>query len=232
MRASSRNFSSLCFSANQKKSRPAKIVGGCWRNCHDDVSKRRITVFACKEFPRDIVSLPLPPFSNNKINNYSSTAKQQTTSNTEKKNRSNCKNSGIIKKNGFLSLSSSSHKTIDEDETKIIVITSNNMAEIKGHPDGEFASSLQASGSAMTADERRRLRQEKKRKLAQERTAESGTATASGNRLSTADSDERFAKLLAKDEDQLLEMVARINKVYEQKLKKDAPFMTFVLCGM
>jgi hypothetical protein len=108
------------------------------------------------------------------------------------------------------------------------------MAEFKGHPDGEFASSLQASSSAMTADERRRLRQEKRKKLAQETTAESGTTTASNKvkKLSTAESDERFAKLLAKDEDQLLEMVALINKVYEQKLKKDAPFMTFVLCGM
>ena len=44
--------------------------------------------------------------------------------------------------------------------------------------------------------------------------------------------DDEFAKLLSKDEDQLLEFVAKVNKVFEQKLKKEAPFMTFVLCGM
>merc|ERR1719263_439750 len=48
----------------------------------------------------------------------------------------------------------------------------------------------------------------------------------------SVDDDEQFAKLLSKDEDQLLEFVAKVNKVFEQKLKKEAPFMTFVLCGM
>ena len=91
----------------------------------------------------------------------------------------------------------------------------------------EFSSSLQASGSAMSADERRRLRQEKKRSLVTD--AKKSSKMSPSN---FADSDERFAKLLAKDEDQLLQIVASINKVYEQKLQKDAPFMTFVLCGM
>lgn len=90
-------------------------------------------------------------------------------------------------------------------------------------PDMQFSSSLQASGTAMTGDERRRLRQEKK-KIATDQQKKSKTKVADG--------DERFAKLLSKDEDQLLEFVAKVNKVYEQKLKKPAPFMTFVLCGM
>jgi Dynamin family len=44
--------------------------------------------------------------------------------------------------------------------------------------------------------------------------------------------DSRFAKLMAKKEDMLLGLVAQINNVYQDKLKKPAPFMTFVLCGM
>ena len=85
----------------------------------------------------------------------------------------------------------------------------------------ELSSSLQASRSPMRPDERRRLRQE--RKLSTE------TKTRNPN---AAENDERFAKLLSRDEDQLLEFVAQVNKVFEQKLKKNAPFMTFVLCSM
>ena len=83
----------------------------------------------------------------------------------------------------------------------------------------------------MTADERRRLRQERK-KIQNAANQDPHSNGGSTHKASAVDDDERFAKLLAKDEDQLLEIVARINKCYEQKLKKDAPFMTFVLCGM
>jgi hypothetical protein len=91
--------------------------------------------------------------------------------------------------------------------------------------DAEFSSSLQASSSAMTADERRQLRQEKRK-------AKDSNSKSQHQSVDADDGDERFAKLLSKNEDQLLEFVSKINKVYEQKLKKDAPFMTFVLCGM
>jgi hypothetical protein len=45
-------------------------------------------------------------------------------------------------------------------------------------------------------------------------------------------SDKRFSELLAKKEDELINFVAMVNKVYQEKLKKHAPFMTFVFCGM
>jgi len=91
-------------------------------------------------------------------------------------------------------------------------------------PDKEFSSSLQASRSAMTAEDRRLLRQEKRlKKVDTDKNVSKSKFT---------DGDERFAKLLAKDEDQLLEFVAKVNNVFEEKLKKNAPFMTFVLCGM
>lgn len=44
--------------------------------------------------------------------------------------------------------------------------------------------------------------------------------------------DERFSALLARNEDELLQFVAKVNKVYQELLKKPAPFMTFVFCGM
>lgn len=47
-----------------------------------------------------------------------------------------------------------------------------------------------------------------------------------------SDDDSRVIDLLAKNEDELLSFVAMVNKVYEQKLRKDAPFMTFVFVGM
>ena len=37
---------------------------------------------------------------------------------------------------------------------------------------------------------------------------------------------------MTRNEDELLEFVAKVNSVYQDVLKKDAPFMTFVLCGM
>jgi len=43
---------------------------------------------------------------------------------------------------------------------------------------------------------------------------------------------ERFAEMLSRNEDELLEFVAQVNHVFEEKLKKPAPFMTFVFCGM
>lgn len=45
-------------------------------------------------------------------------------------------------------------------------------------------------------------------------------------------SDDKFAKLLAQNEDDLLNFVAKINKVYQETLRRPAPFVSFVICGM
>ena len=47
-----------------------------------------------------------------------------------------------------------------------------------------------------------------------------------------SDSDRQIVKRLMKNEDELLNFVAKVNQVYEENLKKAAPFMTFVICGM
>ena len=44
--------------------------------------------------------------------------------------------------------------------------------------------------------------------------------------------DNKFTKLLTQNEDDLLNFVATINKLYQEKLGRPAPFMTFVICGM
>jgi len=49
---------------------------------------------------------------------------------------------------------------------------------------------------------------------------------------STLSSDRSAQLFLAQNEGSLLKWVADINRIYEEKLRKPAPFMTFVLCGM
>ena len=44
--------------------------------------------------------------------------------------------------------------------------------------------------------------------------------------------DEKFAELLNGHEDELQAFTSHINHVYHEKLGKNAPFMTFLLCGM
>lgn len=44
--------------------------------------------------------------------------------------------------------------------------------------------------------------------------------------------DERFSAMKQRNEDQLLQFVAQVNKVYQELLKRPAPFMTFVFAGM
>ena len=46
------------------------------------------------------------------------------------------------------------------------------------------------------------------------------------------DAEDRFVALLGRKEDELLQFVAKVNKVYQDLLKRPAPFMTFVFCGM
>jgi ribosome biogenesis GTPase A len=79
---------------------------------------------------------------------------------------------------------------------------------------------------------KKRLERKLKRTEAQTATvdAKSSGNEPKGNGNSTL--DEKFAKLLAKNEDELLGFVAKINKLYQEKLKRPAPFVTFVICGM
>jgi Dynamin family len=76
-------------------------------------------------------------------------------------------------------------------------------------------------------------------------TTESDNSTSGGPLMYPATDEHRRLQALSKraltdtalapywaDEDLLLEFVAKINNVYEHTLRKDAPFMTFVLCGI
>jgi GTP1/Obg family GTP-binding protein len=87
-------------------------------------------------------------------------------------------------------------------------------------------------GRKVDAAERRRLRELKRSKQKEE-----GGQTEPSERVLTTslrglDDDARIVDMLAKNEDELLSFVAMVNKVYEQKLHKVAPFMTFVFVGM
>ena len=47
-----------------------------------------------------------------------------------------------------------------------------------------------------------------------------------------ADQEDKLVNFLSKNETELLDFVVKVNNLYEDKLKKPAPFMTFVLIGM
>ena len=90
----------------------------------------------------------------------------------------------------------------------------------------EYVSSFKQNG--IRSMEERRIARQQKRKTKQGETERSKKSSA----LDTAMSDRHASELLSRNEDELLEFVAKINKVYQEKLKKPAPFMTFVFCGM
>lgn len=75
-------------------------------------------------------------------------------------------------------------------------------------------------------DERRKKKNQFRQDAAEGGDGESGKP-ASTSFLSTT--DDNIAKLLAQDEDVLLNFVVKVNKVYQEKLKRPAPFMTFVI---
>jgi hypothetical protein len=80
---------------------------------------------------------------------------------------------------------------------------------------------------SLTTEERRELRNNGGTSV---KDPSSDGKQASGT--TSADEDHRFANLLSRNEDDLLKFVAQVNKVFQEKLKKPAPFMTFVFCGM
>lgn len=78
----------------------------------------------------------------------------------------------------------------------------------------------------MTMEERQ------KKRLARQLELKKDAGNVSSDGVSPGDSDTRIADLLSRNEDELLNFVASVNKIYHEKLCKPAPFMTFVLCGM
>ena len=98
-----------------------------------------------------------------------------------------------------------------------------------------FASSLDASKPKMSREERKKLR-DKRRSKGASRGVKSDTSTSFENNRRLANNDnseeERCLTLLKLNEDDLLRFVAKVNKVYQDLLKRPAPFMTFVFCGM
>ena len=89
----------------------------------------------------------------------------------------------------------------------------------------EYASSFRNTADAMSVEERRKKRRQKQ---AETSSTEDHVVADSG----THEVDHRVTELLSRDEDELLKFVAKINRIYQEKLKKPAPFITFVLCGM
>ena len=92
-------------------------------------------------------------------------------------------------------------------------------------------------GTSLTSQQRRQKRKEKRRKSAAINEpaginlSPSSTSAIVKNKQDHS-ADQKFVKLLSQNEDALLNFVAKVNRVYEEKLKKPAPFMTFILCGM
>eukprot|EP00979_Chaetoceros_neogracilis_P011309 scaffold2751_cov154-Chaetoceros_neogracile.AAC.3 len=82
--------------------------------------------------------------------------------------------------------------------------------------------------STSKAEERSKKRLARKSKLAQQQDNIKGEI----KKTPLALSDDKIAKLLAKNEDELIKFVVKVNKIYQEKLKRPAPFMTFVICGM
>lgn len=87
----------------------------------------------------------------------------------------------------------------------------------------------------MGSDERRQKRLARRKKNVSANMIDSrdtdGIAQTS-NANDVASSDSKIATLLSKNEDDLLKFVVKVNKVYQDKLNRPAPFMTFVICGM
>lgn len=97
---------------------------------------------------------------------------------------------------------------------------------------GDAYATLLRSAFGMNADDRRKKRAKKKSLGVEHRVGASngqnGFVTTSGGTMP----DDRFADLLKLHEDDLLKFVAQVNHVYQDKLKMNAPFMTFMFCGM
>jgi hypothetical protein len=90
---------------------------------------------------------------------------------------------------------------------------------------------LQRLNTAMSRLERRHLRKSRKSKTVNE-SISNHSSLGERDKIEGNDADDRLSRLLVRNEDQLLSFVAKVNKVYQDLLKRPAPFMTFVFCGM
>ena len=89
----------------------------------------------------------------------------------------------------------------------------------------------QVFSPGLTKEERKQLRLQR-RGQAEEANNGDHTATALFADGHNGADNERFKAIMTRNEDELLQFVAKVNKVYQELLHKPAPFMTFVFCGM
>ena len=90
--------------------------------------------------------------------------------------------------------------------------------------------SLDPKGSSLSS---RHLSKQERRQLRSQRKGAQSTEDADKNPFNGQEHDDgRFKAIMAQNEDQLLQFVAKVNKVYQENLRRPAPFMTFVLVGM
>ena len=98
-----------------------------------------------------------------------------------------------------------------------------------------FTSSLNGSRSTMSREQRKKMRDKRRSKGnsrgSGERNDPSGIGLTASSMIDN-ETEERHLALLRRNEDELLLFVANVNRVYQKLLKRDAPFMTFVFCGM
>ena len=80
--------------------------------------------------------------------------------------------------------------------------------------------------------DRKAKRLQRQREKAQAKSTAANTSDVDQPGLGNTTADDKFAKLLAQNEDDLLNFVAKINKVYQETLERPAPFVSFVICGM
>ena len=83
----------------------------------------------------------------------------------------------------------------------------------------------------MTPAQRREERREKQQRRQGSQTLASAKKS-NRKSLNAVLDDDGFATLLTRNEDDLLNFVSKVNNVYQDLLHQDAPFMTFVLCGL
>ena len=99
-----------------------------------------------------------------------------------------------------------------------------------------YESSLNGSNSNLSREQRKKSRRKRRSKGVHSGDGRDNPANAyhDGGRLSNVAeiAEERHLALLHQNEDELLMFVAEVNKVYQDLLKRPAPFMTFIFCGM
>lgn len=87
------------------------------------------------------------------------------------------------------------------------------------------------NNTTMKIDRRAKLllRQQQK---AEARSKKSSNSDADQDERESIASTDKYSKLLKQDEDMLLGFVANINNIYQDKLGRPPPFVSFVICGM